>query len=123
MSGLQAQIRPEYQCVLYWPDLLHYLPGNMNTKESVISNSAPTLKADGTLYGATILGSGVTHNKFGSKLMNIYNKKGIFNNWQDSASDLRAILKTHFREVVVKVNGTVALFPRQEKFNSLLRYR
>ena len=56
----------------------------MNTKESVISNSASTLKADGTLYGATILDSGVTHNKFGSKLINIYNKTGIFNNWQDS---------------------------------------
>lgn len=90
--------------------LLHCLPGGMNSKESVISNAASALKANGTLYGATILGSGVTHNKFGSKLMSIYNKKGIFNNWQDSADGLLAILDDHFREVDVKICGTVAIF-------------
>lgn len=90
--------------------LLHCLPGNMSTKKCVISNAASTLKVTGTLYGATILGSGVTHNKFGSKLMSIYNKKGIFNNWQDSADGLRAALEAYFREVDVRVCGTVALF-------------
>ncbi|KAA5920949.1 class I SAM-dependent methyltransferase [Pantoea sp. Bo_2] len=95
--------------------LLHCLPGSMNTKEIVISNAASALKADGTLYGATILGSGVTHNKFGTKLMCLYNKKGIFNNWQDSADGLRAALDAHFREVDVKVCGTVALFSASGK--------
>ncbi|NEG58172.1 class I SAM-dependent methyltransferase [Pantoea agglomerans] len=97
--------------------LLHCLPGNMNAKEIVISNAASTLKAAGTLYGATILGSGVTHNKFGSKLMNIYNRKGIFDNWQDSADDLRAILDAHFQKVDVTVCGTVALFSATGKID------
>jgi ubiquinone/menaquinone biosynthesis C-methylase UbiE len=90
--------------------LLHCLPGNMVSKEIAVANAAKVLKPGGTLYGATIAGSGVTHNKFGSRLMKIYNNKGIFNNWQDSADDLRAILNAHFEKVEVNICGTVALF-------------
>lgn len=90
--------------------LLHCIPGNMMSKAAVITHAAKALKADGTLYGATILGSGVSHNKSGTALMNFYNKKGIFSNWQDSAEALHNILETHFREVEVKICGTVALF-------------
>ncbi|WP_336755292.1 class I SAM-dependent methyltransferase [Pantoea sp. USHLN298] len=90
--------------------LLHCLPGNMTSKAAVIANAAKALKAEGTLYGATILGSGVSHNQFGTALMNLYNKKGIFSNRQDTADALHQILETHFREVEIKVCGTVALF-------------
>ncbi|MGK3141895.1 class I SAM-dependent methyltransferase [Pantoea sp. C2G6] len=97
--------------------LLHCLPGEMAFKSAVIANAARTLKADGILYGATILGSGVIHNKFGRKLMNIYNKKGIFSNWQDSAEELKKILEASFRQVEIKICGTVALFSASQKIS------
>lgn len=47
------------------------------------------LTKDGILYGATILGDGVMHNSFSSKLMRIYNHKGIFSNMSDSEEGLK----------------------------------
>lgn len=90
--------------------LLHCLPGDKVSKETAIANAAKVLKADGVLYGATILGAGVTHNKFGSMLMKFYNRKGIFNNEQDSANDLCDMLKSYFEKVDVNIFGTVAIF-------------
>ncbi|EJF30453.1 MULTISPECIES: methyltransferase [Enterobacteriaceae] len=90
--------------------LLHCLPGSLNDKALAIDNIARALKTEGTLFGATILGEGVAHNAFGRKLMNVYNKKGIFSNRQDSAGLLRDVLTARFERVDVKIEGTVALF-------------
>ncbi|WP_368941616.1 class I SAM-dependent methyltransferase [Citrobacter werkmanii] len=90
--------------------LLHCLPGSMFEKEIVIENAKMALTNDGILYGATILGEGVTHNAFGNKLMAVYNQKGIFSNKNDSEKELTKILSTHFENVEISIKGTVALF-------------
>lgn len=90
--------------------LLHCLPGSLNDKAQAINNISRALKKEGTLFGATILGEGVAHNAFGSKLMNVYNKKGIFSNRTDSAEQLKAVLAARFEQVEVKTEGAVALF-------------
>lgn len=90
--------------------LLHCLPGSMLDKAGVIKNAAATLKEKGTLFGATILGNGVIHNTFGYRLMNIYNKKGIFSNHNDSGEHLRQILAANFHSVTIRTEGVVALF-------------
>lgn len=90
--------------------LLHCLPGNISDKGAVIRNAACALTDNGVLYGATILGEGVEHNAFGRKLMNVYNRKGIFSNRNDSPEGLREILSAQFAEVTITVQGTVALF-------------
>lgn len=95
--------------------LLHCLPGTMPEKGVVIEHTKAALSTDGVLYGATILGEGVTHNCFGRKLMKIYNKKGIFSNANDSENELRKILSEHFKNVNIKVFGTVALFSASHK--------
>jgi SAM-dependent methyltransferase len=95
--------------------LLHCLPGDMVAKSPIIGNVASTLKASGTLYGATILGKGVEHNAFGRKLISVYNKKGIFCNNLDALDTLHAALSVHFKQVNVKLQGAVALFAAKQK--------
>jgi SAM-dependent methyltransferase len=90
--------------------LLHCLPGTLKEKERVIVNVANALKPDGTLYGATILGDSAAHNRFGNKLMKIYNSKGIFSNREDSEQDLHSVLSSNFVDVNVVRVGKVVIF-------------
>ncbi|TCD62839.1 hypothetical protein EIP91_006352 [Steccherinum ochraceum] len=90
--------------------VFHCLPGRLPEKaDRVFAQVKTTLKADGLVYGATILGK--NHNWIGSRLMNIYNKKGVFSNREDTKEGLEQALRKHFAEVDdVKVVGKVALF-------------
>ncbi|HCD3294461.1 TPA: class I SAM-dependent methyltransferase, partial [Klebsiella pneumoniae] len=69
--------------------LIHCLPGTMEDKRIVIKNAKAALTKGGILYGATILGDKVRHNSFALKLLQIYNKKGIFSNFSDSEEELK----------------------------------
>ncbi len=73
-------------------------------------NASQALTEEGTLHGATILGSGVEHNAFGRYLMNVYNKKGIFSNKFDSLDDLKSVLEHYFDQVKIQQHGVVAVF-------------
>lgn len=84
--------------------LLHCLPGNISTKSCVIRNAAQALTGDG-----------IVHNRFGQKLMRIYNQKGIFSNTRDSEEGLTHILSEHFENVKTKVQGTVVMFSASGK--------
>ena len=90
--------------------LLHCLPGSMGDKAQVFANLKPCLKPGGVLFGATILGDAAGHNRFGSKLIEVYNKKGIFGNRSDTAEGLRSALALHFSGINIEVVGKVALF-------------
>jgi len=95
--------------------LLHCLPGAMDDKETVIVNLKQNLTPAGVLYGATILGYGEDHNWLGRKLMQLYNKKGVFGNANDTSEALSGILQRHFTNVSVQVIGRVALFSASGK--------
>lgn len=90
--------------------LLHCLPGPFEKKTKAIVNAADALNDKGTLYGATILGHNAGHNAFGKKLMNVYNKKGIFSNESDSAEQIHHCLSNLFEKVEVSTTGVVATF-------------
>lgn len=90
--------------------LLHCLPGSLADKAPAVRHAAAQLRPGGTLFGATILGAGVTHNAFGKVLMGLYNARGIFSNRDDSVEALRAILVPVLVDVEVQVVGRVALF-------------
>jgi SAM-dependent methyltransferase len=90
--------------------LLHCLPGSIAEKAEAFANLKPCLTNNGVLFGATILGDSAGHNGFGSKLMAVYNKKGIFGNRSDTEEGLRHALEKHFATVSVEVVGKVALF-------------
>lgn len=91
--------------------VFHCLPGSLPKKAAdVFAVVAPVLAPGGVVYGATILGSGVSHNWLGTRLMGIYNKKGIFGNVGDSEEGLKDALRESFEEWEVRVVGVVALF-------------
>ena len=91
--------------------LLHCLPGRFPEKaERVLETLVPALTANGTLYGSTILGKGVTHGVMGRFLTHSYNRRRIFGNEHDDEKGLRRALEGYFEEVEVTVCGTVALF-------------
>ena len=90
--------------------LLHCLPGDLLSKSVVFKNLKPLLKENGVIFGSTILGSDCAHNLLGRKLMNLYNRKGIFSNVSDCRRDLEFGLREYFREYSVRVEGCVALF-------------
>ncbi|BDU19244.1 class I SAM-dependent methyltransferase [Dyella sp. GSA-30] len=90
--------------------LLHCLPGTMVEKSRVFENLKVHLPDDGVLYGATILGDTAGHNGLGRKLMDVYNKKGIFGNRGDTLEALRDGLQKHFDDVRLSQHGKVALF-------------
>jgi hypothetical protein len=90
--------------------LLHCLPGNLAAKEVVFANIKPLLNGGGTVFGATILGTGVPRKLLARSLMAIYNTRGIFSNSYDRREDLEAGLGQHFAEYSVRVVGCVALF-------------
>ena len=52
----------------------------------------PALAQNGVVYGATILGAGVTHSWLKRQLMATYNRKGIFGNVADSEHGLKKAL-------------------------------
>lgn len=90
--------------------LLHCLPGPMPAKEQAIQNLANMTADDGALFGATVLGAGVAHNRLGRVLMSICNRIGAFGNEADTEPELRALLEKHFAAVEVTLCNTVALF-------------
>lgn len=90
--------------------LLHCLPGNMETKSQAIANAAAMLTPGGILFGTTILSDERLHTKISRKLCDVYNKKGIFSNQQDTQQALQHMLTQHLMAVEVRVIGCVALF-------------
>jgi SAM-dependent methyltransferase len=91
--------------------LLHCLPGTAEVKTAaVVENLAKCLKPGGVLFGGTILGRGVRHNALGRMLMRLYNRKGIFSNFEDDRDGLERGLALQFGAVEVEIVGAVALF-------------
>ena len=90
--------------------LLHCLPGTISSKGVVFQNLKPLLKQGGVIFGTTILGKGIKRNFLAKTLMQIYNSKRIFSNFNDNAGELESILKANFRDYSIRVIGCVAFF-------------
>jgi SAM-dependent methyltransferase len=91
-------------------NLLHCLPGTMKTKRVVFENLRAVLKPGGTLFGCTILYSGVKRNLPGTLWMSYMNALRVLTNRQDDLEGLKQNLAECFPESSVKVVGCVALF-------------
>ncbi|MET9397962.1 class I SAM-dependent methyltransferase [Kitasatospora sp. NPDC002965] len=90
--------------------LLHCLPGTLADKAVVLEHARRVLKPGGTLFGATIPGSGVDHNRSARLQLGLANRHGIMSNRLDRPEDLDAALAAVFPEHEVVVTGSVALF-------------
>ncbi|MBO0885622.1 MAG: SAM-dependent methyltransferase, partial [Mycobacterium sp.] len=94
--------------------LFHCVPGTWASKGVAFEHLANRLSPDGVLFGSTILGRGVDHNRIGRMLMALYNWRGIFHNVDDDAAGLEAALRRHFTDVKVEITGTVAAYAARQ---------
>jgi 2-polyprenyl-3-methyl-5-hydroxy-6-metoxy-1,4-benzoquinol methylase len=90
--------------------LLHCLPGSMASKSVAFDHLKALMNPNAVLFGSTLLQRGVPQNWFARRLMDVYNKKGIFSNQDDGLEDLKWALSQRFGEVSVEVVGCAALF-------------
>lgn len=90
--------------------VLHCLPGPMERKGLAIHNIARVLSPGGVLFGGSILGRSAGHARLGRAFLPIVNRRGTFDNLDDTADGLRAILERSFAEVDLWTEGGAAIF-------------
>ena len=90
--------------------VIHCLPGPMSHKALAIQNIAAVLAPTGTLFGATVLGRSANHTWLGRRVLSAFNKRGAFDNLDDTEQGLRQILEASFEEVEIQIAGSAAIF-------------
>jgi SAM-dependent methyltransferase len=90
--------------------VLHCLRGPMPNKATAVRNIANVLTPDGVLFGGTVLGLKESHTRPARAFLWAVNKKGDFDNLEDTVDGLRGILDASFRDVEIEVAGSAALF-------------
>lgn len=97
--------------------VLHCLPGPPERKSAAIRNLSAVLADDGVLFGASVLGRSAPHPLPARAFLAIANRKGSFDNHEDSLDGLREMLSESFHDVEVTPIGSAAHFvarvPRQ----------
>jgi hypothetical protein len=90
--------------------LLHCLPGAIDSKAVALDHLKALMNRNAVLFGSTLLQGGVPRNWGARRLMDIYNRKGIFSNRNDTLDGLERALRERFRDVTVEPVGCAALF-------------
>jgi SAM-dependent methyltransferase len=90
--------------------VLHCLPGPMTHKAAAIRNVAKVLTRNGVLFGGTVLGSSVRHTPPARSFLWAVNRRGTFDNLDDSEEGLAEILAESFQTVQIEVVGSIAHF-------------
>ena len=90
--------------------LLHCMPGDLPAKAAVFDNLKDVMTPETRVFGSTILSEGVPVSFAARRLMAVYNRKGVFSNTKDSATDLRAALDSRFTNVRTETHGCVMTF-------------
>ncbi|KAM0253815.1 hypothetical protein ACHAP5_000394 [Fusarium lateritium] len=103
--------------------VLHHMPGPTNVKAKAIRNAKSLLNDDGVLIGSTVLGKQwekmengfrVKNERplgwFASFMLGFYNKRKIFDNWQEDPNVLEKVLREEFGEVETEVVAMIFLF-------------
>jgi hypothetical protein len=97
--------------------VIHCLPGPMSRKAMAVANVAATLAPDGVLFGASVLGRSGQHSWLARRVLSAFNRRGAFDNLDDSEEGLREILRSSFGQVRLETVGSIAIFsatdPRQ----------
>ena len=90
--------------------VLHCLRGPMTNKATAVRNIADVLTSDGVLFGGTVLGNEASHTRPARAFLWAFNKRGDFDNLEDTVDGLHAILDASFRDVEIEVAGSAAYF-------------
>ncbi len=90
--------------------VLHCLPGPLERKAVAIANIATVLAPDGVLFGATVLGRSARHTRLGRGFLTAFNRRGVFDNLDDTEDGIAEILRRSFRQVTIETVGGLAIF-------------
>ena len=91
-------------------NVLHCLPGTMETKGVAFDHLKALLNPGGVLFGSTIVCRGVRMNPLATLVAWWNNRLGTMTNMEDDADGLRHALEQRFAETSVEVIGCEALF-------------
>jgi SAM-dependent methyltransferase len=90
--------------------VLHCLPGPMSRKAVAVSNVAAVLAPTGVLFGASVLGTAGPQTWLSRRVLAAFNRRGAFDNLDDTEAGLREILEASFERVELDVVGAIAIF-------------
>lgn len=90
--------------------VLHCLPGPLDRKAVAIANIARVLAPEATLFGATVLGRSAKHTRAGRAMLTAFNRRGTFDNLDDTEDGIAEILRRSFDQVTVGRLGGLAFF-------------
>ncbi|HEY8067208.1 MAG TPA: class I SAM-dependent methyltransferase [Methylosinus sp.] len=103
--------------------LLHCLPGAIAEK-AVVFDHLKALTNDGAVvFGSTLLPGGAARSAAARRLMEFYNRKGVFSNTADDLDGLRDALERRFRTVEIDTVGCAALFVAHDRGSARLAAR
>ena len=90
--------------------VIHCLPGPLSRKAAAVANVAAVLAPTGVLFGASVLGTSGAHSWLGRRVLSAFNRRGAFDNLDDTEEGLREILAESFDHVELETVGSVAIF-------------
>ncbi len=90
--------------------VIHCLPGPFERKAGAVANVATVMAPEGVLFGSSVIGETGSHNAVARAMLRAYNRRGAFDNLEDSEAVIRDMLASSFKEVEVDTIGSIAVF-------------
>ena len=90
--------------------VIHCLPGPLSRKAAAVANVAAVLAPTGVLFGASVLGTSGPHTRLSRRVLAAFDRRGAFDNLDDSQEGLREILWAAFEQVELETVGSMAIF-------------
>ena len=90
--------------------VLHCLPGPRSRKAVAVANVAAVLAPTGVLFGASVLGTSTRHTWLARRVLDAFNRRGAFDNLDDTEEGLHEILGNSFEHVALETVGSIAIF-------------
>jgi len=90
--------------------VIHCLPGPLSRKAGAVANVAAVLAPTGVLFGASILGMSGPQTWLSRRVLAANNRRGIFDNLDDTQEALDEILGASFEQVELETIGSFAIF-------------
>lgn len=91
-------------------NLLHCLPGDLESKSAVFENALSVLNEGGVVFGSTIIHGGIEAGSLAERVLKMTNRRHYMTNLNDSLEGLRSALEKHFSLCSVSVCGYMAFF-------------
>ncbi len=90
--------------------VIHCLPGPLTRKAAAVADVAAVLAPTGVLFGASVLGPSGPQTRLSGRVLAAFNRRGAFDNLDDTEDGLREILEMSFEHVDLETVGSVAIF-------------